>query len=610
MTIIKSMSEVTQDKKRSKYLARRESAYPDRPKRVWVYKAEIIGDLPEWVERYGELMRCCWNDLVSTLRDALRPIWERENAIRDELKPLLKAAEGDDQELERLRALENKRLAPLHQEKVEAVKPFRQLETIRAITRKYKGKMTSDLYEQQITARWKTTMSEWPESRRRARDAGKPVRWETGMPGFQYEHNSINLTHIFNTNIGSEITFERLYEAESVNGISLWRVPDELTERNAIFTVKAPGRNNKLQPVQLNLKIHRLPPMDSFVKRVSLVRRKDERGSNYWSLQFLLQLPTPRPRVKTGRVAGYDSIGWRLFEDRIRIGMIADNAGYCYEISVPLDMANRNRRREQQFVVDRGYIYEKGGNWFDLVVMDEEIGDAVQGCKDRLFTLYQSEKDQWPKEARDVMREFDRIRDAGLRRILKYLQDSNLESERHLAQSLEEISELRLWRNLWNAQAQRSKLDIYRKISVWVARNFDRIIWSPGSLKGMVEDPDMEYSLRLTQHKRQIVGQFHLRSFIEQAAAKYQADLKKYDKRYACPECGTKFDRSSKLLGMCQNGHQIDIDIAASRWYLSQIHGVASISAGPLEIPRDLRRYLRVLSASEIRTRLAAQNKS
>jgi transposase len=546
-------------------------------------------------------MRCCWNDLAGTLRDALRPIWERENAIRDELKPLFKAAEDNDQELERLRALEKERLAPLHQEKVEAAKPFRQLETIRAITRQYKGRMTSDLYEQQITSRWKTAMSEWPERRRRAREAGRPVRWETGMPGIQYELDSINLTNIFNTNTGSEIAFERLYEAEGVNGISLWRVPDEVTKRNAIFTVKAPGRKNKLRPVELNVKINRLPPMDSFVKRVSLVRRKDERRSDSWSLQFLLQLPKPRPRVKTGRVAGYDSIGWRLFEDRIRIGMIADNAGYCYEISVPIDMANRNRRREQQFVVDHGDVYEKGVNWFDLVEMDEEIGDAVQGCKDRLFALYQIEKDQWPEEARDIMRAFDRIRDEGLRRILKYLHGSGLKSERHLAQSLEEVSELRQWRNLWNAQAQRSKIDIYRKISVWVARNFDCIIWSPGSLKGMAEDPDMEYGLRLTQHRRQIVGQFHLRTYIEQAAAKYQAELKKYDEQYACPECGATFDRNGKLLSMCQNGHQIDIDVAASRWYLNQILGAVSISAGPLEIPRELRRYLRLLSASETR---------
>ncbi|HKX27509.1 MAG TPA: hypothetical protein VJ302_07445, partial [Blastocatellia bacterium] len=404
---------------------------------------------------------------------------------------------------------------------------------------------------------------------------------------------------IYATNTGQEITFAQLYQEGGVGGLSLWRVPDESTGRNAEFVVKSSGRARKLRPVQLSVKFNRLPPMSSFVKRVSLVRRKDELAVDRWGLQFLLQLPEPQPRVMTNRVAGYNSIGWRLLEDRIRIGVIADNAGHCYEISVPIMMADHHQRREREFVEARGREYRKGIDWFDLTEMDSAIGNRVQGCKDRLRELYRSEQDRWPGEASRLMAAIDRMREGGLQKLSTLLASSELESAGHLATSLAEIEALKRVRDRWSAKANRSKRDAYRQISVWIARNFDRVNWSPGSLRVMAEDVNQEYGIKLSQHRRQIVGQFQLRVYVEQAADKYRSDLQKSAESYACPECGKKLRKDGKLLTACEGGHVMDLDVAASLYYLRRTPNVNHLCAEPCAIPDHLSRYLRLMSASE-----------
>jgi site-specific recombinase XerD len=114
--------------------------------------------------------------------------------------------------------------------------------------------------------------------------------------------------------------------------------------------------------------------------------------------------------------------------------------------------------------------------------------------------------------------------------------------------------------------------------------------------------------IRLSQHRRQIVGLSRLHTFVEQAAAKYQADLKKHDSLYACPKCGAKFKGDGKILAACEQGHVMDAAVAASLYYLKQIPEVARISAEPLEIPAHLGRYLRLMVPSETSIRGAASH--
>src|SRR5262245_32155002 len=132
----------------TKHLARRESGWPNRPKRVYGYQAEIVGELPEWVIQHAEVMRQCWNDLAGELRRALRPFQEEEEQIREEFKAQYQAAGEDQVEIEQLREQERLRLQPIFRGKLEAVKPFGDTRFVREITRRYKGVITSDLYEQ------------------------------------------------------------------------------------------------------------------------------------------------------------------------------------------------------------------------------------------------------------------------------------------------------------------------------------------------------------------------------------------------------------------------------------------------------------------------------
>jgi hypothetical protein len=122
------------------------------------------------------------------------------------------------------------------------------------------------------------------------------------------------------------------------------------------------------------------------------------------------------------------------------------------------------------------------------------------------------------------------------------------------------------------------------------------------SLKKMAEKPK-DYVLQNAQRYRQLAGQSKLRLYIEQTCEKYGCkpqDRKEAYGMFPCSECGAKIEKGVKLFLTCENGHKQDRDVGESRFLLNTIAGVAGISAGPIEIPVNLRRYLCPMTASEV----------
>jgi hypothetical protein len=568
--------QITEKKKQK--LPRRERLR-DWPIRAWAFACEVVGDMPTWIKSTEELQRQLWNDMAFELKRQVAP-------------HRIAGSDPDDV----VKAKQDARNA--------IVKQFKDTKFLRAFGQKYRGQITSDCYYA-VVDRFLLALKEWPARRQRAKAAKGYTSWEMGMPSPKYldREFNLNLPVNFNAVAGQETTWADLY-GEGGN-VSLYRLPEAApgAKHNLEFRVKTPqGADVKLRHLKLLVSIHRLPPPHAIVKRVTLVRQSERGFRDRYEIQFSLEMPPLNlPREMTGRVAGYDSGGWRLMGDRVRVGVLTDNAGHSYEIAMPFDFSSR---------ADKKCIEPKKKDVRRLVLLSEQTGDCVENCKQALKAIYDRKKDQWPEEARQTMLGFTKMRQGGLERLREKLEGTDLEAASLLWKLALIIDWLHHKKRALELEFAQLKEEVYKQVAAWIMRSFDIVAWEGDlSLKQMAEagagDPSQKY--------RQLVGQYYLRERIKQAAQKFRHDpeldpknkgaLRNHKAAYStqtCSECGGKVEKGRKLLRVCENGHKQDNDVNTSRLLLSEIEGGASISASPVEIPDHLRRYVRVMAASEM----------
>jgi hypothetical protein len=561
----------------------------DWPMRGYRYNIkQVIGDPPEWVEVVGGEMRRCWNDMVGEMRRALRP-------IQDEART---AFEGIEDPVERVAKQKE-----FDQRKREAIKPFKNTQHLRAIAQRYKGVLPSDCYYR-VADRFMKAMQEAPARRSRAFQTAGYAPFECGLPRFKdKDDRSLHLPVVFNASAGAETTFGDLYNDGKV---TLWRLPEASHfGGNCQFALKQPqGSGAQWQPLKLLVDLHRLPPMTAIVKGVTLIRYKEI--SERWKISFSLEMPPVagvQPRAGE-RVCGWDAAGWRKLDDRIRLGVLTDNAGYSYEISLPMDMSTSLERHQRRNRERKGLVDRKLCTWSQLIEQTEKIGQAVEDCKTDLRAVFESNKEMWPEEARQSMQGIVKMRQRGLIRLREQLEGYDAEACALLDDWKAEDDELAHWKRVFELFAGAAKDDAYRKIAVWLAQNFSRIAWEGDRtmMKQMAESVTNEYAIKASQRYRQFAGQSFLRLYVRQACQKWGAELQDHKAAYStrvCPECGADVPKSGKLLLTCDEGHKIDQDVLASMNFLNMIEGAASISAAPVAIPPDLRRYLRLMTVNE-----------
>lgn len=569
--------------------------------------------MPTWVEEQATLMKEAWNLIVKSLRDEVYAVPSRKDeifAILDRLKETdKKGAKTLQSQLKEIRK-------QVWQAKSIVVEKYKQdAKVLRQMLAKYNGRMAANLKEEVID-RFKVALGEWPARRRRSiqyrqQGNGGYTPYEAGMPRLIPDDNTdFKLSFIYGRMADNQAMFHEVYD--DVPNFSFWSVPHEVTGRNIEFTIRTPQGQSHLKPVKLAAKICRLPGRvdpatgvfildhKAVIKRAYFVRKNNGFVDKY-SVQAFIEYPRP-PRENTGRVAGYNSLGWRHLEDRIRIGVIADNMGYYYEISVPILISGREHQREAAKAAKQGREWNKGLSYWDLIEFEQEAGTCVERCKSALMDAYIAEGQSWPKKAQQMMNKtaFDQMRDEGLRRLMALLPQCR--GKEIIQQWEREMEPIRRRQLAFTNRINRIKKDIYPKLAHWITKNLDIIVWNAISdakgkpvLKSLIESDDQPPAVKATQKYRQFVGQSHLRETVVKSAAKFGAVLLPSEKAWVCPVCGATVPRNSKLLVQCLNGHEIDQDVAASYSYLSEIPDLARTTGDPLEIPLDLRRYVRIL---------------
>jgi hypothetical protein len=610
-----------------KNFARRERLHKDWPIEVRAYQCWPIGDLPVELWDTAHEMRRLWNAFVFLFRDALKA------DIKDEAgKPLLSKEE---------RA---KVWAPIN------------LYNLREVGQQRKEKLDHSCREF-VVNNFLKTVNEWrknprengPPRFRRADEMdasnipldyyrGKPAEWLNKGAGTAGVRCTLDVKKSAPRDgngkplLSEEDLLAYLNNGHFSVGVSRTRVD---------LHVAYGGRSGKRK--------YFLPP-DCRIKTVSLCGKRDSAHGWSWTFQVRLEYPPCPQRALAGRACGWDAVGWRLMDGYIRIGVIADNAGHFYEVRVPLAIGELSSRvrREKAHCQKRGWDYTKPTSWNDLRELDSRYSKALDACKEVVWKIYEEEKDRWPPEACRMMGGFPKMRDSGLRRLRRNLEESDSAAKRAIDDWDAEAVQLNKTIRAFEIHALRAKRDAFRQIAAWLEA-FDRIAWkdepglnimakAAGRRKkrrkekylepGIWEERTPEERIFENSQKfRQIVGLYSLRQAVKErhgvtclcgdhllqhedkegrclacGCQAFNPRLMNCSAPYStqtCPECGSAIKRGHKLLLRCENGHERDQDVSKSLQLLGSIEGCASIAAPPLDIPPHLQPYLRLMDVSE-----------
>lgn len=560
-------------------LPRRERNRPDWPILVYSYDVtEFIGDRPKWVNATDKAMRYCWNEMVAELRKKVDPI--------------INVGQDVQTDYTALRAVE---------------KEFKQTKYIREIAARYSATLSVQCREE-VVSRFLKAMRMIGDVKKRRKEEGKKVYPDTGYPKFKsYTQWEMNIPFIFNEVSGQEWEFCDLYENNS--RCSLWRVPEASNAgHNIAFVIRKPQSiEGAYTPIKLVAAIHRLPPMNAVVKKVAIIEQKNPPLQSTYKVQFSLEIPpnTLPNKVKSGRVAGFD-IGWRRFGGDIRIAVITDNAGHSYELSIPRDFSNRATRRERKHVGD---LYNKITSWDDLWASQAQQDEWLEQKKAEVRSVFAVESD-WPASVAGSYSNkaiYDRLRASGLKKTLRALREECPESKAVpiLEEWIAMDTEYRRRHIGFWLRFRRWKQDVYSKIASWLAVSFDAVAYEGDfDLSEIAEGSKDEKILKRARKNRQMVGISSLRNRVKQTADRVGMEwmpVPKAGTTSTCSVCGEKVNKTGKHILTCVNGHEIDRDRNASTNLRNRMEHEShtSITAAPLAIPADLRRYLRVLPATE-----------
>jgi len=452
----------------------------------------------------------------------------------------------------------------------------------------YKGVLPSACYEA-VIARFLVTVKEWSKAPK-----------VKGPPRRKFGLDQINVPLVFNEGKPTD-----WLSSDAPNApVGVRFVPKEDRKilkqldlgqylRNGFFEV---GVNR--ERIDLHVAVHRTLPAGR-IKRVSLVCRREQAFGWAWSLQVQVEHPALPTLPTIGRIAGLD-LGWRVREDGLRLGVLTTSDGQSIEISLPFLFGNREARKNSKWIKAKNIEDHTILDWRDLWRRQAAEGEWLELCKQKLAALPDEEREKWPEDARQTWTGRVKMRDGGLRRLLRMLREANTETEAIPILEEWDTKARLLRRRIRGAQltALQHRDDHYRKLADWLARSFDALAWEGDlGLKEMAEDDSGEPALENAKTYRHLANLHTLRLYVRQAFAKHGRELKDCKTAWTnrCFYCDAYIEPTSKLLAVCENGHKTDIDRSASTFLLNQLEAPASTPVNTLEIPGLLRRYLRAM---------------
>lgn len=118
------------------------------------------------------------------------------------------------------------------------------------------------------------------------------------------------------------------------------------------------GSKNKGKPIWATVEfcMHRPIPADAQIKEAYLVRRQcGPRGKPQWKIQFVVAREAWEPKATGTGCVGID-VGWRLFDDGLRVAYAVGDDGRHWELILPTTLLSRwKETMDLQFVRDKNF---------------------------------------------------------------------------------------------------------------------------------------------------------------------------------------------------------------------------------------------------------------
>lgn len=538
-------------KPKPKNLARRERLNPDWPITIYTFDCWPLAPMPQHLWDTARLMQSLWNELCV----------EFEKASAADLKD------------------ENGK-AQLGKEERKAVYAPLDLKPLRAIAQRYGGQLPSECYYS-VVDRFLVTFKEWRKSPK-----------VKGAPRRKFALEKINIPLIFSEGKPTLWLAENSGHAWAHDTRKLKRTAPEAYQQNGRFNVGI-----QRVPINLHVALHRRLPETGRIKRVSLVGRRETPFGWSWQLQVQVEHPALPALSTAGRVAGVD-FGWRVQEDGLRIGYLSDSDGNRVILRLPFRFGNANAQRRSDWLAGKGVQDDHTiADWRALWDWQQRADAWKDLCKQRLASIPIDLREAWPEEARRSYGALQKMGVGGLRRLRRLLVEAGIDdiAVLILTEWQSKAEQYSRWIRGAQLRAIRHRDDHYRKIADWIAQNYDVLAWEGDlGLKEMAEDETDNYALENAKTYRHLASLSTLRRFIAEALKKHGRTLAPVKTAWTnrCLHCDGYLEPTSKLLAMCENGHQTDIDESASTFLCRQIETPASISTKRVEIPAELGRYL------------------
>ena len=326
--------------------------------------------------------------------------------------------------------------------------------------------------------------------------------------------------------------------------------------------------------------IHRPLPKDAIFKRLSLVGEFTPSFGWDWYITLLLEVSPKSPAVRidlpsTGRTAALD-IGWRIFEEYIRIGVIADSDGNVFELRLPMDRTNGKIASQIEWLTAKKGEHDMKRISFDsLRTIGAEIDADIEKIKKDLKALFP----QMPDALRPSVQGWHMSKGSTLKRLCRQMEDYRHEFKVQPAG----LDILQDWRRRHVQMRRRetfvrqtlmgSRDFLYQQIAVNLAENYDRLVWEGDlNLKKLAEttaDGMNRWAIENAQKFRHLVAPSTLKQKIAGAFRKRNREIvpeKTAFTTITCFQCGATMDPTPKLEITCATcGYSDDQDITAAR---------------------------------------------
>ena len=321
------------------------------------------------------------------------------------------------------------------------------------------------------------------------------------------------------------------------------------------------------------INLHRELPANSFIKKVTLIGTNKHIFGWEWAVAFTIEHePSRTQSVLPARKCGID-MGWRKFEDYIRLGVLIDNEGRAIEFKLPFNATTASTQRYNKKFISNPII----DDWRTLEEVQRKSDFLLEELK---VVLRELKPDNLPAEIADKFSYLTKMRQGGIVHLLYKMQELEVAIEcQHAILAWKEKSDaLRRRINAARDRMLARRNWAYENIALWIAENYSDIAWEGDlGLKVMGEDAakdNVNYALKHSGEHRHFAAIGELRSKLQLACKKTGANLvncKAKDTSKLCAICKTPMDIGSPLFYRCANGHRLDNDVNAGINLLANI---------------------------------------